>query len=92
MDPEEPSKLESDSAVVYLKYDIETPPSPPPNGWTRFICISDTHSYTFPVPAGDVLLHSGDLTETGTQKGFQTTMEWISSLPHPVKMYVHTPI
>ena len=40
----------------------------------------------FHVPDGDVLLHSGDLTETGTEEEFKTTMEWLYSLPHPTKM------
>lgn len=33
---------------------------------TRFVCISDTHNYTFKLPRGDVLIHAGDLTNQGT--------------------------
>ncbi len=69
---------------------IEAPPLPPkPEGWTRFVCISDTHSMTFPVPDGDVLLHSGDLTNTGTLFDFQKTMTWLTGLPHKHKMWVN---
>ena len=54
--------------------------------WTRFVCISDNHARTYPVPAGDVLLHAGDLTRSGQLKEFQITMEWLFRLPHKVKM------
>ena len=78
-------ELHSSHAIVHLKYDPTSPP-PCPDSWTRFVCISDTHSGTFPVPDGNVLLHGGDLTETGTEEEFNTTMEWLYSLPHPTKM------
>ena len=72
--------------VVHTEYDIESPPSKPQGHWTRFICISDTHEAEFPVPTGDVLLHSGDLTHTGRYNGIKKTVEWLSELPHPTKM------
>lgn len=79
-------KIESPTAIVHLEYDPDSLPSPPSNKWTRFVCISDTHGKTFSAPPGDVLLHSGDLTQIGTQKEFETTMNWLYSLPHPTKM------
>ncbi|KAK0195534.1 Metallo-dependent phosphatase-like protein [Armillaria mellea] len=81
--------LESDAEVVYVEYDnpFQLPP-PPSDEWTRFVCISDTHSHTFDVPWGDVLIHSGDLTNTGTLKDFKKTMEWIGSLPHRTKIII----
>ncbi|KAH7032870.1 Metallo-dependent phosphatase-like protein [Microdochium trichocladiopsis] len=33
---------------------------------TRFVCVSDTHNATVKLPSGDVLIHSGDLTNTGS--------------------------
>lgn len=81
-----PGKLETKTSVVHIEYDVDSPPPPPPSGWTRFVCISDTHSQTFPVPPGDVLLHSGDLTERGLLSDFQVTANWLYGLPHPVKM------
>ncbi len=39
---------------------------PPALRRTRFVCISDTHNYTFKLPRGDVLIHAGDLTNQGT--------------------------
>jgi len=85
--------LKSQNELVYLEYTSgQLPPKPSagPDGrqWTRFVCISDTHSRAIAVPDGDVLLHSGDLTNTGTVSDFEKTMEWLYGLSHPVKMYV----
>ncbi|KAK1220512.1 hypothetical protein PQX77_016722 [Marasmius sp. AFHP31] len=74
-------------SIVHVEYDLNTLQPAPPN-YTRFVCISDTHSHTFPVPPGDVLLHGGDLTNTGTVKNFETTMEWLYSMPHKVKVVI----
>jgi hypothetical protein len=84
-----PVVFRSTTEVVHLEYDIHNPPPPPTESdWTRFICISDTHSRVFPVPPGDVLLHSGDLTNTGTLQETERTMNWINGLPHKTKMCV----
>ncbi|TFK22401.1 Metallo-dependent phosphatase [Coprinopsis marcescibilis] len=91
-----PTVLPSADAVVHLDYD---PATLQPLGemgyvtdggeqWTRFVCISDTHSRSFNVPFGDVLLHSGDLTKLGTVRDFTATMEWLYSLPHKVKIII----
>lgn len=74
----------SDSACVYLSY--ESVPEHPGEDWTRFICISDTHSATLPVPSGDVLLHAGDLSSYGENEQLEVTLQWLKSLPHPTKM------
>ncbi|KAI0273830.1 Metallo-dependent phosphatase-like protein [Gloeopeniophorella convolvens] len=79
--------LSSSSAVVYDDYGDKVPPHPG-KGWTRFVCVSDTHSRTFPVPAGDVLIHSGDLCSWGTVKQLEVTVDWLVSLPHPTKIVV----
>ena len=79
----------SDTAVVHADYDINNPPPKPSADWTRFVCVSDTHTRAFAVPDGDVLLHSGDLTEVGTVVEMRATMEWISSMPHRTKMSVY---
>ena len=64
--PEPPYEtLESPDAKVYVTWDPKNPPSRPTEpGWTRFICISDTHCRIFPIPEGDVLIHAGDLTHS----------------------------
>lgn len=78
--------LKSSKEIVHLEYTPSKLPPKPSEEWTRFVCISDTHSRTFEVPTGDVLLHSGDLTNTGTVKDFEKTMDWLYSLPHKTKM------
>ncbi|KAI0929091.1 hypothetical protein AcW2_004892 [Taiwanofungus camphoratus] len=78
--------LSTPTAVVYLTYDIEHPPIHPGPSWTRFVCISDTHSHVFPIPPGDVLLHAGDLSSWGSLKHLQVTVDWLATLPHPIKM------
>ncbi|KAH0830266.1 Metallo-dependent phosphatase-like protein [Lanmaoa asiatica] len=65
----------------------QLPPHPGP-GWTRFVCISDTHSRQYRVPSGDVLLHGGDLSSWGHPSELATTIEWLKSLDHPVKIIV----
>ncbi|KAF8905626.1 Metallo-dependent phosphatase-like protein [Mucidula mucida] len=79
--------LEEPDVHVHIEYN-QLPPVPDPETWTRFVCISDTHHHKFPVPHGDVLLHSGDLTNTGKYVEFKTTMEWLYSLPHKVKIII----
>ncbi|KAG1791733.1 Metallo-dependent phosphatase-like protein [Suillus plorans] len=76
------------SAHVYISYDPANPPSHPGLNWTRFVCISDTHSHTFSVPSGDVLLHSGDLSRLGREDEIRVTIEWLRSLDHGVKIII----
>ncbi|KAK3385623.1 Metallo-dependent phosphatase-like protein [Podospora didyma] len=56
----------------------------------RFVCISDTHNddCTGSLPDGDVLLHSGDLTDFGTMEELQAAYNWISALPHKTKIVI----
>ncbi|KDQ63920.1 hypothetical protein JAAARDRAFT_27587 [Jaapia argillacea MUCL 33604] len=86
--PSLPSTLTSPSAIAHLEYDPSNPPPIPGPNWTRFVCISDTHCHQFPVPNGDVLLHSGDLTATGRVEEFKVTMEWLYGLPHATKIII----
>jgi 3',5'-cyclic AMP phosphodiesterase CpdA len=60
---------------------------------TRFVCVSDTHGYTpseagFKLPAGDVLIHAGDLTNHGTMSEIRRTVEWISKADFEIKLIV----
>ncbi|KZS99185.1 Metallo-dependent phosphatase [Sistotremastrum niveocremeum HHB9708] len=77
-----------DTFRAYTDYDPLHPPEHPGQDWTRFVCISDTHSGRFPVPPGDILLHAGDLSSWGQVHQLQTTTEWLASLPHPHKILV----
>jgi len=82
-----PAILTGIGECVQLDYVPENLLPPPSAGWTRFICISDTHSRSCTVPDGDVLLHSGDLTNTGSYLELKSTMDWLTSLPHKHKMF-----
>ncbi|KAL4992419.1 Metallo-dependent phosphatase-like protein [Aspergillus falconensis] len=60
---------------------------------TRFVCVSDTHGYTpseagFRLPAGDVLIHAGDLTNQGSKSELRKTMDWIATADYEVKIVV----
>lgn len=78
----------NDNTRVLIHLDTQekaAPPHPGP-GWTRFVCISDTHSSIFRVPPGDVLIHAGDLSSFGSLSQLTRTTDWLKSLEHPVKM------
>jgi predicted phosphodiesterase len=48
---------------------------------TRIVCISDTHNrYDFPIPDGDILIHAGDFSNTGTQIEIENFLEYLKSL------------
>lgn len=55
------------------------------------MCISDTHcreSKMQPVPPGDVLIHAGDFSSTGTLREIQRFKEFVDVLPHPQKIVI----
>lgn len=56
----------------------------------RIVCISDTHNCNeqVAVPDGDLLIHSGDATITGTPDEIKLFNRWFASLPHPLKIFV----
>ncbi|KAF4119239.1 Calcineurin-like phosphoesterase [Geosmithia morbida] len=62
----------------------------PPQGRhpIRVVCISDTHEQTVDVPSGDVLIHAGDLTDSGLARDIQTQVDWLKAQPHQVKVVV----
>jgi 3',5'-cyclic AMP phosphodiesterase CpdA len=60
----------------------------PGQGWTRFVCISDTHSHFPEIPLGDVLFHAGDMSSWGYPAQIQQVFDWLVELPHPIKMCV----
>lgn len=60
---------------------------------TRFVCVSDTHGYTpseagFKLPAGNVLIHAGDLTNNGSLKELRRTIDWTSKADFEIKIIV----
>lgn len=52
------------------------------------VCISDTHNAQISVPDGDVLIHAGDLTQSGTFQELQDALDWLHTLPHPIKIVI----
>lgn len=61
-----------------------------PSQTLRIVCISDTHNddASASIPAGDILIHAGDMSDTGTMAELQSAFNWIKSLPHKVKILV----
>ena len=59
---------------------------------TRFVCVSDTHNATskgsFKLPAGDVLIHAGDLTNQGTVSELSKTVQWIEEADFECKIVI----
>lgn len=52
------------------------------------VCISDTHNSRPRLPDGDVLIHAGDLTQSGTFEELKASVVWLSSQPRPFKIVV----
>lgn len=48
----------------------------------RIVLTSDTHGKFPDLPPGDVLIHAGDLTETGKYLQVHTAGEWLQSLDY----------
>ncbi|KAF2664169.1 Metallo-dependent phosphatase [Microthyrium microscopicum] len=45
----------------------------------RIVCVSDTHNQTPSLPAGDILIHAGDLTNQGTKAELRKQLDWLQS-------------
>ena len=56
----------------------------------RLVATSDTHSPVDPktIPDGDVFVHAGDIMTTGYLDEWRWAVEWLSQLPHKVKIFV----
>ena len=61
-----------------------------PSGTLRIVCISDTHCEdpSPRLPPGDIFIHAGDLTDSGSLVELKRAYEWISKLSYPVKVVV----
>jgi len=78
------------SLVYALLLVFRGAPFKPPRNKPRVkvVCISDTHSNTTSIPNGDVLIHAGDMTNSGTVKDIQAQIDWLASLPHREKIII----
>ena len=56
----------------------------------KIVCISDTHNCNeeIAVPDGDLLIHSGDATNSGSIAEVSAFLKWFASLPHRHKIFV----
>ena len=57
----------------------------------RIVCISDTHSTHHaqpPLPEGDILIHAGDLTQSGTHHELDDALAWLDLQSHPHKIFI----
>lgn len=51
-------------------------------------CTSDTHNETPVIPAADIFIHAGDITDRGTASEFEAAYNWLASLPHRLKVVI----
>ncbi|KOS18213.1 putative rhamnogalacturonate lyase C [Escovopsis weberi] len=62
---------------------------PPPNrDPIRVVCVSDTHDQEVHIPEGDILIHAGDLTNSGLAADIQKQLDWLKAQRHQVKIVV----
>lgn len=57
---------------------------------TKFVAISDTHGChrQLNLPAGDVLIHAGDVCDRGNREQVEDFFEWFSSLDYQHKIII----
>lgn len=73
--------------ILLLRGKPFRPPSDKPP--IRVVCLSDTHDQIVRnVPDGDLLLHAGDLTNSGSADDIQKQVDWLASLPHRHKIVI----
>ncbi|KAF2125922.1 Metallo-dependent phosphatase [Dothidotthia symphoricarpi CBS 119687] len=54
----------------------------------RIVCISDTHNTTPKLPAGDILIHAGDLTNQGSYAELERSVAWLSGCAFEARVVV----
>ena len=54
------------------------------------VCLSDTHARHagLKIPAGDILVHAGDISERGYTAEITDFLRWFSKLPHRHKVFI----
>lgn len=60
--------------------------------YIRCVAISDTHTfhnnYINPIPAGDILIHTGDFTSRGRPAEISSFNKFLRSQPHQYKIFI----
>ncbi|OJJ05574.1 hypothetical protein ASPVEDRAFT_45081 [Aspergillus versicolor CBS 583.65] len=54
----------------------------------QVVCISDTHNTKPNLPDGDILIHAGDLTQSGSRLELEEQIEWLNAQPHRYKVVI----
>lgn len=54
----------------------------------RVVCISDTHGSCPSLLPGDLLIHAGDLTQSGSAEELQRVLDWLDSHAHQHKIVI----
>ncbi|CAJ1403538.1 unnamed protein product [Effrenium voratum] len=62
-------------------------------GWTRFVCFSDTHGRHARIspehiPEADVLLHAGDFSDRGELEQVRSFAQWLKDYPAKEKVVI----
>lgn len=52
------------------------------------VCVSVTHGGEPKLPPGDLLIHAGDLTQSGTAGELQRQLDWLNAQPHAHKLVI----
>ena len=74
--------------AILQKYPIKlSDPTASSRDVIKVVCISDTHNHQPELPAGDILIHAGDLTDNGSFEEVQAGLRWLSSQPHRCKIF-----
>jgi predicted phosphohydrolase len=76
------------SRRLYAAYQSTLSPPKTPSTPLTIVCISDTHNRTPALPPGDVLVHAGDLSCSGTAGEIQAQLDWLAAQPHPHKVVI----
>ena len=54
----------------------------------RLVCVSDNHGNFPKLPGGEILIHAGDLTPSGTQDQLIRGLDWLAHQSHDLKILV----
>jgi len=56
----------------------------------RIVFISDTHGLhdELSLPAGDLIIHAGDITDHGSKPEVEAFLSWFSALDYPHKIFI----
>jgi len=63
-------------------------PGPKSDRNITVVCVSDTHTPQPSLPNGDLLLHAGDLSQSGSFEEIQAQLDWINAQPHKHKVVI----